>query len=183
MTTVKTPQDEDESVPLHNLTLSEVERIYTDPRTQEKLQKEIGDRLRTLIAAKNLTLEDVAGALGLANKSAVSHILSGRTKLGLFHLYGLAKLLDVDERTILHGPKPPELSVVQDANMINAETLERARALIRSDWKSLDRDVALDLAVQTAKALGSREVSDQELRQEIANIIVQQLNNVASDKR
>jgi transcriptional regulator with XRE-family HTH domain len=161
------------------VTPKEIELFYADERVQEHATREIGQRIKSHMEKQGLTYDQVAEELGFKNKSAVSHIVTGRTKPGLFHLLNLAQLLNVDVKALL----PPSPSVQNEnipaggknSDLLKASNLELAHAYLKRELE-LDGDRALAIAIQAATNLGGIEASEQEIMREVMKVISQQLN-------
>lgn len=140
---------------------------------QDQVAKYLRERYQELSSRKDssLTQEYIGQRLGLS-KSAVNHLLSGRTALGFQHARKLADLLDVDLmaipgidaerehlRTLNQGKAP--------TGYISEGVFERAWQLMRRHYPMADEQDKVEIALGVTKRLLKESPSEQELEDAI----------------
>lgn len=100
------------------------------------MSKAFGDRIKALRKSRGLTQQELATALGYADKSMIAHIESGDNEMALDKIALLATALGVDANDIL-GIETPRTERVELTVLILIEDGNRIllQNRVKDDWK------------------------------------------------
>ena len=100
------------------------------------MSKAFGDRVKALRKSRGLTQQELAAALGYADKSMIAHIESGDNEMTLDKVALLATTLGVDANDIL-GIKTSRTERVELTVLILIEDGNRIllQNRVKDDWK------------------------------------------------
>jgi transcriptional regulator with XRE-family HTH domain len=97
--------------------------------TPQQYQKKIGEKIAEARAAKKLSRQELAEAIGMTVVS-IGRLETGKQRIGSTLLYVIADALNVDLQELLPiKVEPPDPLTLQEIDLVKAELLERVRAL------------------------------------------------------
>ena len=100
------------------------------------MSKAFGERIKALRKSRGLTQQELATALGYADKSMIAHIESGDNEMTLDKVAVLARALEVDANDVL-GIETPRIERAELTVLILIEDGNRVllQNRVKDDWK------------------------------------------------